>query len=96
MYKDIKTVRLISGGGKVKGTIDIVPIKLSPEGVKTPGGRYPERIEVPEGTEMFFLTSPEKEGLYEQLGSEFDVYVRPASVHGSWKLRRNQAVVLRV
>lgn len=117
----MKEVKLVSGSGKLKAIIAILPVhvcgyvsytsrgeqvgqEISPDcqdcpQKETPGGRHREIICLHPrhyGREVFplYLTAPEASGLYDQLGEDYDRYVRPASAHGAWKLRRRQGMVV--
>lgn len=68
-----------------------------PDGEGTPGGRSSDTYHIPDGFEMEMLTNPERwqAALYlEERGTEPDRFIKPASVHGAWKIRRHQGAVL--
>jgi len=81
-------------GRKVDPTCQDCPL------IETPGGRRRELICLHpkhynnQEVELFPLTAPEVSGIRQQIGDEYSKYVRPASVHGAWKIRRNQGVVV--
>jgi hypothetical protein len=59
------------------------------------GGRYGKWILLDDDEEYVWLTSPKVGFTLEELGIEGEEVARfPASVHGCWKVRKNQEVVV--